>query len=50
MKGVQQHMIDKGHCKMLHEGDALLEYSDFYDYRCVDSFLYITISTRPENH
>ncbi|XP_063993986.1 cytoplasmic 60S subunit biogenesis factor ZNF622 [Diachasmimorpha longicaudata] len=26
------HMIDKGHCKMLHEGEALVEYSDFYDY------------------
>ncbi|EFN82475.1 Zinc finger protein 622 [Harpegnathos saltator] len=26
------HMLDKGHCKMLHEGEALLEYSDFYDY------------------
>ncbi|GAB1603435.1 zinc finger protein 622-like [Argonauta hians] len=32
-KAAQQHMIDKSHCKMLHEGDALLEYSDFYDYR-----------------
>lgn len=26
------HMVDKGHCKMLHEGEALLEYNDFYDY------------------
>lgn len=26
------HMIDKGHCKMLHEGEALAEYADFYDY------------------
>ncbi|XP_078034970.1 cytoplasmic 60S subunit biogenesis factor ZNF622 [Augochlora pura] len=26
------HMVDKGHCKMLHEGDALAEYSEFYDY------------------
>jgi hypothetical protein len=26
-------MQDKGHCKMLHEGDVLLEYADFYDYR-----------------
>ncbi|XP_011299205.1 zinc finger protein 622 [Fopius arisanus] len=26
------HMVDKGHCKMLHEGEALVEYSDFYDY------------------
>lgn len=25
-------MIDKGHCKMLHEGDALIEYAQFYDY------------------
>ncbi|KAJ8869478.1 hypothetical protein PR048_028469 [Dryococelus australis] len=28
----KQHMIDKGHCKMLHEGEALIEYADFYDY------------------
>lgn len=26
------HMIDKGHCKLLHEGDALAEYAEFYDY------------------
>lgn len=32
IKSVQQHMIDKGHCKMLHDGDALVEYADFYDY------------------
>ena len=25
-------MLDKGHCKMLHEGEALAEYSEFYDY------------------
>jgi pre-60S factor REI1 len=25
-------MLDKGHCKMLHEGEALVEYTDFYDY------------------
>lgn len=24
--------INLGHTKMLHEGEALLEYSDFYDY------------------
>jgi len=29
----QTHMRDKGHTKMLHEGDALFEYADFYDYR-----------------
>lgn len=28
----RQHMLDKGHCKMLHEGVALAEYADFYDY------------------
>ena len=29
---VQKHMIDKGHCKLLHEGDAIVEFADFYDY------------------
>ena len=29
----QKHMVDKGHCKLLHEGDVQLEYADFYDYR-----------------
>ena len=23
---------DKGHSKMLHEGEALIEYADYYDY------------------
>lgn len=32
MESAQAHMIDKGHTKMIHEGEALLEYSDFYDY------------------
>ncbi|XP_053374510.1 cytoplasmic 60S subunit biogenesis factor ZNF622-like isoform X2 [Mercenaria mercenaria] len=32
-EAVQKHMIDKGHCKILHEGDVILEYADFYDYR-----------------
>jgi pre-60S factor REI1 len=31
-KDVQRHMVDKGHCKMLHEGDIIFEYADFYDY------------------
>ena len=35
VRAVQQHMVDKGHCKLLHEGDAVLEYADFYDYRFV---------------
>lgn len=25
-------MLDKGHCKMLHEGEGLMEYTEFYDY------------------
>lgn len=25
-------MLDKGHCKMLHEGEALAEYAVYYDY------------------
>ena len=29
---VQKHMIDKGHCKLLHEGDAIAEFAEFYDY------------------
>lgn len=29
---IQKHMLDKGHCRMFHEGEVLLEYSDFYDY------------------
>ncbi|KAF9419269.1 hypothetical protein HW555_004196 [Spodoptera exigua] len=32
MEAVRGHMIDKGHCKMLHEGLALAEYADYYDY------------------
>lgn len=32
-RAVQQHMIDMGHCKMVHDGDAIVEYADFYDYR-----------------
>ncbi|XP_034941732.1 zinc finger protein 622 [Chelonus insularis] len=32
VEATRNHMIDKGHCKMLHEGEALLEYADFYDY------------------
>jgi len=29
---VQRHMVAKGHCKMNIEGDALLEYDEWYDY------------------
>lgn len=31
-EAARQHMLDKGHCKMLHDGIALAEYADFYDY------------------
>uniref|UniRef100_A0A182KCF9 C2H2-type domain-containing protein n=1 Tax=Anopheles christyi TaxID=43041 RepID=A0A182KCF9_9DIPT len=29
---VRNHMAEKSHCKMLHEGGALAEYVDYYDY------------------
>ncbi|XP_006814072.1 cytoplasmic 60S subunit biogenesis factor ZNF622-like [Saccoglossus kowalevskii] len=32
-QAVQNHMKDRGHCKMLYEGAAIYEYADFYDYR-----------------
>lgn len=32
LDAVQKHMSDKGHRKMLHEGLALAEYAEFYDY------------------
>lgn len=32
MDAAQSHMRDKGHCKMLHEGESLLEYMPYYDY------------------
>ena len=33
LRSVQQHMIDKGHCKVrLEPGNDILEFSDFYDY------------------
>ncbi|KAJ0059185.1 hypothetical protein NL108_009137, partial [Boleophthalmus pectinirostris] len=30
---VQKHMTDKSHCKVNSEGDAALEFADFYDFR-----------------
>ncbi|XP_046382892.1 zinc finger protein 622 [Ischnura elegans] len=44
LEAVRKHMIDKGHCKMLHEGEALAEYVDFYDY----SSSYPTDSENPD--
>lgn len=32
IEAVQHHMIDKCHCKIFFEGDAALEYAEFYDY------------------
>lgn len=32
LDAVRKHMIDKGHCQLLHEGLALAEYADYYDY------------------
>ncbi|KAF6357768.1 zinc finger protein 622 [Rhinolophus ferrumequinum] len=32
-EAVQAHMNDKSHCKLLTEGDAALEFADFYDFR-----------------
>ena len=32
VEAVQHHMVDKGHCKLFFEGDASLEYAEFYDY------------------
>ena len=32
IEAVQKHMRDKGHCKLLYEGDAELEIAEFYDF------------------
>lgn len=32
LDAVRKHMNDKGHCKLLHEGLALAEYAEYYDY------------------
>ncbi|KAH8269662.1 hypothetical protein KR026_000739 [Drosophila bipectinata] len=32
LDAVRKHMVDKGHCQMLHEGMALAEYAEYYDY------------------
>ncbi|XP_056376917.1 cytoplasmic 60S subunit biogenesis factor ZNF622 [Hyla sarda] len=32
-ESVQAHMNDKGHCKLFTDGDAALEFADFYDFR-----------------
>lgn len=32
-EAVQAHMHDRSHCKLFTDGDALLEFADFYDFR-----------------
>ncbi|XP_006634511.2 cytoplasmic 60S subunit biogenesis factor ZNF622 isoform X2 [Lepisosteus oculatus] len=32
-EAVQAHMMDKSHCKLFTDGDAALEFADFYDFR-----------------
>ena len=32
VESVQQHMVDKCHCKIFFEGDSALEYAEYYDY------------------
>ncbi len=32
VESVQQHMTDKCHCKLFFDGDAALEYAEYYDY------------------
>ncbi|XP_065562992.1 cytoplasmic 60S subunit biogenesis factor ZNF622-like [Artemia franciscana] len=32
LQALQQHMMDKGHMRLFHEGETLIEYEDFYDY------------------
>lgn len=32
LQGVRKHMVDKAHCKMLHDGASLAEYVEYYDY------------------
>ncbi len=32
VESVQQHMVDKCHCRLFFEGDAALEYAEFFNY------------------
>lgn len=34
-EAVQAHMNNKSHCKLYTDGDAALEFADFYDFRYV---------------
>ena len=37
-EAVQAHMNDKSLCKLYTDGDAALEFADFYDFRCPEEF------------
>ena len=32
LQAVRSHMNSKGHCKLFTEGDAVLEFADFYSF------------------
>lgn len=32
VESVQQHMVDKCHCRIFFEGDSALEYAEYFDY------------------
>lgn len=32
VEAAQHHMVDKSHCKLYFEGDAALEFAEYYDY------------------
>ncbi|XP_067914575.1 cytoplasmic 60S subunit biogenesis factor ZNF622 isoform X2 [Heterodontus francisci] len=32
-EAVQAHMVDSSHCKLFTDGDAAIEFADFYDFR-----------------
>lgn len=51
LDAARKHMMDKGHCKMLHEGLALAEYADYYDYSSSypDNVIYQTHSFPTNN-
>ncbi|KAK2706815.1 hypothetical protein QYM36_014748 [Artemia franciscana] len=32
LQALQKHMMNKGHMRLFHVGETLIEYEDFYDY------------------
>lgn len=48
-EAVQSHMTDKSHCKLFTDGDAALEFADFYDFRCEnEKKLFISVLHKSE--